>query len=358
MSAAADRLRPSNRWLLCRDRRCCWRCRSACRSFAIAAGRRSSRRIPTLWLQSGPLPRAGWRWVSTTCVADVYWIRAVVYYGGKRRAAPQHQRPANFDQLYPLLDLVTSLDPHFKVAYRFGAIFLTEAYPSGPGRPDLAIALLRARHRARRRRAGSTWRTSASCITGGCTTIKQAAEWFKRAGEQPGAPTWLAPLAATTLAAGRRSPIVALSVDAAAAEHRHRMGSPQRTAAAAAARCDGHDRRAESPRRSDSSRASSGRRATGASLATAERLRGIPLDPTGTPYRARCHHRAHRSGARIVAVAAAVRNRRQPRRRDRDRPSAARRRGVVRTLHRQLPERRHLSPAAGPVAGDAAVALP
>ena len=52
---------------------------------------------------------------------------------------------------------------------------------------------------------------------------QQAAEWFKRAGEQPGAPAWLAPLAATTLARGRRSPIVALAVDAAAAEHRRRM---------------------------------------------------------------------------------------------------------------------------------------
>ena len=44
--------------------------------------------------------------------------------------------------LYPLLDLTTTLDPYFSIAYRFGAIFLGEAYPGGPGRPDLAIALL------------------------------------------------------------------------------------------------------------------------------------------------------------------------------------------------------------------------
>ena len=30
----------------------------------------------------------------------------------------------------------------------------------------------------------------------------KAAEWFKRASEQPGAPSWMAPLAATTLAEG------------------------------------------------------------------------------------------------------------------------------------------------------------
>ena len=47
-----------------------------------------------------------------------------------------------YDLLYPLLDLTTTLDPLFNIAYRFGAIFLAEAYPAGAGRPDLAVALL------------------------------------------------------------------------------------------------------------------------------------------------------------------------------------------------------------------------
>ena len=42
----------------------------------------------------------------------------------------------------PLLDLTTTLDPYFSIAYRFGAIFLSEASPGGPGRPDQAVALL------------------------------------------------------------------------------------------------------------------------------------------------------------------------------------------------------------------------
>ena len=91
-----------------------------------------------LWIQSGPLASRlalGF----DNLVADVYWMRAVIYYGTKEKV--QGRRP-NFDQLAPLLDLVTALDPHFRVAYRFGAIFLTEAYPNGPGRPDLAVALL------------------------------------------------------------------------------------------------------------------------------------------------------------------------------------------------------------------------
>ena len=62
--------------------------------------------------------------------ADVYWIRAIQHYGGERLA----QGPRNYDLLYPLLDLTTSLDPYFSIAYRFGAIFLSEQYPGGPGR--------------------------------------------------------------------------------------------------------------------------------------------------------------------------------------------------------------------------------
>ena len=73
--------------------------------------------------------------------ADVYWIRAIQHYGGERLAPSGVSR--NYERLYPLLDMTTSLDPYFNIAYRFGAIFLSEPYPGGPGRPDLAIALLR-----------------------------------------------------------------------------------------------------------------------------------------------------------------------------------------------------------------------
>lgn len=53
------------------------------------------------------------------------------------------QARTKYQLLYSLLDLTTTLDPYFNIAYRFGAIFLSEAYPGGPGRPDQAIALLR-----------------------------------------------------------------------------------------------------------------------------------------------------------------------------------------------------------------------
>ncbi len=71
--------------------------------------------------------------------ADIYWIRAVQYYGDTKLSEGQTK---NYDQLYPLLDITTSLDPHFNIAYRFGSILLSEGYPNGPGNTEQAIALL------------------------------------------------------------------------------------------------------------------------------------------------------------------------------------------------------------------------
>jgi hypothetical protein len=81
-------------------------------------------------------------------LADVYWIRAVQYFGGTRLDMKNGVTPApgsgrsSYDLLYPLLDVATTLDPSFNIAYRFGATFLAEGYPNGPGRPDQAVALL------------------------------------------------------------------------------------------------------------------------------------------------------------------------------------------------------------------------
>jgi hypothetical protein len=164
---------------------------------------------PTLWLNSGQLASKV-ALEFRNLVADVYWMRAVVYYGGRRLITARQEggapRAANFDLLYPLLDLVTALDPHFKVAYRFGAIFLTEAYPSGPGRPDLAIALLE-RGIANDAARWEYMEDIGFVYYWWLRDFEKASAWFKRASEQAGAPSWMAPLAATTLAEGgdRRS---------------------------------------------------------------------------------------------------------------------------------------------------------
>jgi tetratricopeptide (TPR) repeat protein len=166
---------------------------------AVRDGRRDPAEPPPsmLWVTSGPaMQRLSLGYAPL--VADVYWMRAVVYYGGQRLSEAATR---NFDLLFPMLDLVTTLDPRFRVAYRFGAIFLTEAYPNGPGRPDQAIALL---ERAIDR-DGARWEYMHDIgfiHYWWYQDYPQAAQWFERASRQPGAAHWLAPLAATTLAVG------------------------------------------------------------------------------------------------------------------------------------------------------------
>jgi tetratricopeptide (TPR) repeat protein len=70
-------------------------------------------------------------------LADLYWTRVVQYYGDKRA-----RHDANFELLWPLLDITTTLDANLIVAYRFGSTFLSEPAPRGAGRPDLAIGLI------------------------------------------------------------------------------------------------------------------------------------------------------------------------------------------------------------------------
>jgi len=144
--------------------------------------------------------------------ADVYWIRTLQYYGGiKRRLAAQSAAPepppalaappSEYAYLYPLLDITTSLDKRFNIAYRFGAVFLAEAYPGGPGRPDLAIALLEKGLREQ----PDKWEYMEDI---GFVNYwyrhdyQSAASWFHQASEIPDAPWWLRSLAATTLAQG------------------------------------------------------------------------------------------------------------------------------------------------------------
>ena len=131
--------------------------------------------------------------------ADVYWIRALQHFGSERLAPPEHQR--TYSLLYPLLDLTTTLDPYFSIAYRFGAIFLGEPYPGGPGRPDLAIALLKKGIAAQ----PAKWQYLQDLgfvYYWHMRDHKTAAATFQAASDMPGAPNWLRPLAAVTLAEG------------------------------------------------------------------------------------------------------------------------------------------------------------
>jgi len=240
---------------------------------------------PTMWVQSGSLA-SRMALGFDNLVADTYWMRAVIYYGGKRQLTTSEQTAAaqasNFDLLHPLLQLVTTLDPHFKVAYRFGAIFLTEAYPSGPGRPDLAIALLQ---RGIENDFGrwEYFEDIAFVYYWWLKDFQKAAEWFKRAGEQPGAPTWLAPLAAVTLAEGgdRRSSRFLWNQIFESSDNEWMRNNAHRRLL----QLDAMDAVDELNRRVDIFTTREGRRPRDwRELATAERLLGVPTDPTGVPY--------------------------------------------------------------------------
>ena len=73
----------------------------------------------------------------TGLLADVYWTRAVQYFGSKHI-----QHATRYDLLYPLLNITTDLDPQLIAAYQDGSIFLSQQPPWGAGQPDKAVALL------------------------------------------------------------------------------------------------------------------------------------------------------------------------------------------------------------------------
>jgi tetratricopeptide (TPR) repeat protein len=70
-------------------------------------------------------------------MADIYWTRAVQYFGGKHRA-----KARQYQLLAPLLDITTELDPHLIVAYQFGSTFLAQKPPEGAGEPEKAVELV------------------------------------------------------------------------------------------------------------------------------------------------------------------------------------------------------------------------
>lgn len=233
---------------------------------------------PMLWLQAGPMARRlalGY----DNLAADIYWMRAVVYYGGQR-LAPADQR--TYEQLFPLLRLVTTLDPAFKVAYRFGAIFLTEPPPNGPGRPDQAIDLLRRAIDAN----PDGWEymhDTAFVYYWWLGDYRSAAAWFERAAVVPGAPAWLAPLAATTLAEGgdrglSRQMWRQLRDDSDVAWIRRSA----ETRLAQLDALDAIDRLA--PLVAQYAAAYGRPPAAWGELVTARLLPGIPLDPAGVPF--------------------------------------------------------------------------
>ena len=127
-------------------------------------------------------------------LADIYWLRTVQYFGGQRAFAVDKR----YDLLSPLIDITTTLDPRFLLAYRYGAIFLAEPYPGGAGQPEAAIELLRRGARAN----PQSWelrQDEGFFQFFFLHDAQEAARVLEQASTIPGAPYWLRTAAADFL---------------------------------------------------------------------------------------------------------------------------------------------------------------
>jgi hypothetical protein len=210
--------------------------------------------------------------------ADVYWIRAIQHYGGDRLAGPK--AAAKYQLLYPLLDITTTLDPYFNIAYRFGAIFLSEAYPGGPGRPDQSVALLRKAIVAMPHK-WQYYHDIGFVYYWRLHDYQTAALWFQRAAEKPNAPNWLPPLAASMLARGQdRTAARFLWQQIAKSEEAWLRQSAQR----ALVQLDALDQIDQLESLVNRFPPPAGERYSWPLLIAKRVLKGIPVDPAGTPY--------------------------------------------------------------------------
>jgi tetratricopeptide (TPR) repeat protein len=129
--------------------------------------------------------------------ADVYWLRTVQYFGGERLFSGDKR----FELLRPLIEITTTLDPRLDIAYRYGAVFLSESPPTGAGRPHEGIEVLEKGVRA----MPESWRLRQNLGFFYFLYLhdaRTAARVLEEAANLPGAAFWLRTLAADLLAKG------------------------------------------------------------------------------------------------------------------------------------------------------------
>jgi tetratricopeptide (TPR) repeat protein len=211
-------------------------------------------------------------------LADIYWTRAVQYFGSKHIA-----HSTRYDLLAPLLEITTDLDPHLIPAYQDGSLFLSQAPPWGAGQADKAVALLE----KGARNNPAYWRLY---FTLGFVhyldreDYKAAEQAFERGSEVPGALPWMKTMAA-------RMAEHAAQIDTAITLWRGvyemtKEESVKQTAVNHIISLQADAQIIELEKRIESYRQRTGRiPMTWSELIQAGLLAGVPRDPTGTPYK-------------------------------------------------------------------------
>ena len=211
-------------------------------------------------------------------MACLYWTRTVQYFGHRH-----FDRERSYNELAPLLEITTALDPHMFPAYQFGASFLAPVPPGGAGQPDRAIRLMEygIQHNP------DDWRLYYDLAFVYYTELKdykKASEVFDRGSRVPNAHPFMKVMAAQTAEhAGDYSTARMLwtatyqgsnqaDIRQNAVEHLRaiRVDEDVTNLQAAVTSFAEHTGRPPSSM---------------VELATAERWPGLPADPNGTPYK-------------------------------------------------------------------------
>jgi tetratricopeptide (TPR) repeat protein len=216
----------------------------------------------------------------SSLLADIYWTRAVQYFGSRHIRSAEH-----YELLDPLLQITTDLDPQLIVAYENGSIFLSQQIPEGAGQPDKAVALVEKGIRAN----PLYWRLYFNL---GFIhymdrhDYKAAQQAFEKGSEVPGALPWMKVMAARMAEKGN-DPSTATylwktifdtttdnNIKDSAAKHLISL------------RADSDMDQLEQLTRAYYERLNTYPE-TWLDLVRAGLLRGIPMDPTGAPYKLR-----------------------------------------------------------------------
>ncbi|MGH9940195.1 MAG: tetratricopeptide repeat protein [Blastocatellia bacterium] len=130
-------------------------------------------------------------------MADIYWIRALLYFGEqfeRQRGANRYFDVSKLELLEPMLKITVELDPKYIAPYRFGAVFLPEINTESAIRfVERGIRNNPDEWRLYQDLGFVQWRRG---------RFREAAEAYARGSRLSGAPAWMRTMPALMLSKG------------------------------------------------------------------------------------------------------------------------------------------------------------